>query len=202
MAAAKTKQQRRVPSYRSRAGYTHALVTLTDSATGKRRDYWLGPHGSPESREAYHRVLAEWEANGRCFPDDRLSGWRKPLEVGSAAPPPLRDATSGTQTPDLITRAVGVESSTRGTLTVNDLIVEYWRFAKGYYGGSSLYSIKMALRVLSADLWTIGGSNSGTGSERSPGSREASELVCCELFTLWGECDAHANNDAAYRGPA
>lgn len=137
MALASWKKQARVPSYRSRAGYTHALVTLTDSATGKRRDYWLGPHGSPESREAYHRVLAEWEASGRRFPDDRLSGWRKPLEV-----------VTGDRTPDLITPIVGVEGSSRDPLTVNDLIVEYWRFAKGYYGGSSLYSIKMALRVL------------------------------------------------------
>ncbi|MBX3361136.1 MAG: hypothetical protein KF705_06810 [Phycisphaeraceae bacterium] len=72
MVVANSKSKARVPSYRSRAGYSHALVTLTDSATGKRRDYWLGPHGSPESREAYHRVLAEWEANGRRFPDARL----------------------------------------------------------------------------------------------------------------------------------
>lgn len=148
MAVASSKKQARVPSYRSRAGYSHALVTLTDSVTGKRRDYWLGPYGSPESREAYHRVLAEWEANGRRFPDDRLSGWRKPLEVGGATPPLPREAATGDRTPDLITPIVGVEGSSRDPLTVNDLIVEYWRFAKGYYGGSSLYSIKMALRVL------------------------------------------------------
>ena len=148
MAATSSKQQKRVPSYRSRAGYSHALVTLTDSVTGKRRDYWLGPHGSPESREAYHRVLAEWEASGRRFPDDRLSGWRKPLEGGGALPPPPSARAGGVRTPDLITPIVGVEGSSRGTLIVNDLIAEYWRFAKGYYGGSSLYSIKMALRVL------------------------------------------------------
>ena len=86
------QKRARVPTYRQRAGYAHALVTLTDSATGKRRDYWLGPHGSPESREAYHRVLAEWEANGRRFPDNRLSGWRKPLESAGATPPLPREA--------------------------------------------------------------------------------------------------------------
>src|SRR5262245_17780224 len=29
----------------------------------------LGKHGSPESRELYHRVVAEWEANGRRLAD-------------------------------------------------------------------------------------------------------------------------------------
>ena len=26
---------------------------------------YLGPHGSPESRQLYHQVLKEWNANGR-----------------------------------------------------------------------------------------------------------------------------------------
>lgn len=56
---------RKTPSYRQRKGYDQAMVTLTDARTRKRRDYWLGPHGSPESRELYHQLLAEWEANGR-----------------------------------------------------------------------------------------------------------------------------------------
>ena len=43
----------KTPSYRARAGYSQALVTLSDSATGRRRDYWLGEHSSPESREDY-----------------------------------------------------------------------------------------------------------------------------------------------------
>lgn len=30
----------KVPAYRLRAGYTQAIVTLSDSETGKRRDYW------------------------------------------------------------------------------------------------------------------------------------------------------------------
>ena len=57
------------PSYRQRKGYAQALVTLTDAVTKQRRDYWLGEHGSPQSRELYHQVLAEWEANGRRLPD-------------------------------------------------------------------------------------------------------------------------------------
>ncbi len=58
----------KTPSYRCRVGYAQAIVTLTDSVTKKRRDYWLGPHGSPESRERYHRIVAEWEANSRRLP--------------------------------------------------------------------------------------------------------------------------------------
>ena len=58
----------KTPSYRRRPGYTQAIVTLTDSVTKKRRDYWLGPHGTKESREQYHRVIAEWEASGRRLP--------------------------------------------------------------------------------------------------------------------------------------
>jgi integrase len=59
----------KTPSYRQRPGYTQALVTLTDSASGKRRDYWLGEANSPQSREAYHRLIAEWEGNDRRLPD-------------------------------------------------------------------------------------------------------------------------------------
>ena len=59
---------RRTPSYRKRKGYDQALVTLTDAVTRKRRDYWLGPHGTAESRERYYRVVAEWEASGRRLP--------------------------------------------------------------------------------------------------------------------------------------
>lgn len=58
----------KTPTYRRRPGRTQAIVTLTDSATKKRRDFPLGCHGSTESREHYHRVIAEWEANGRRFP--------------------------------------------------------------------------------------------------------------------------------------
>ncbi len=57
-----------IPGYRRRSGYNQAIVTLTDSLSKKRRDFWLGEFGSPESRERYHRVVAAWEANGRRFP--------------------------------------------------------------------------------------------------------------------------------------
>ena len=71
----------KTPSYRSRKGYTQALVTLTDSITKQRRDYWLGEHGTPESRERYHRLIAEWETNGRRFPPTTFD--RPATEVAS-----------------------------------------------------------------------------------------------------------------------
>ena len=60
---------KKTPSYRQRKGYDQAIVTLTDARTKKRRDYWLGNFGSHESRQRYHRLLAEWEANARVLPD-------------------------------------------------------------------------------------------------------------------------------------
>lgn len=56
------------PAYRRRKGYKQAIVTFTDVHTKKRRDYWLGPYGSPESRELYYRLIAEWEASDRRLP--------------------------------------------------------------------------------------------------------------------------------------
>jgi hypothetical protein len=64
----------KIPKYRHRKGYTQALVTLTDAVTRRRRDYWLGEDGTPESREAYHRVIAAWEANVLRFD----TTWRPP----------------------------------------------------------------------------------------------------------------------------
>ena len=45
------KRKRQPPSYRQRKGYDQAIVTLTDSVTGYRKDYWLGTYG-------YHRRAA------------------------------------------------------------------------------------------------------------------------------------------------
>lgn len=53
----------KTPGYRKRHDRNQAIVTLTDAVTKWRRDYWLGEPGSPQSREMYHRVIAEWEAN-------------------------------------------------------------------------------------------------------------------------------------------
>ncbi|MBX3408209.1 MAG: site-specific integrase [Phycisphaeraceae bacterium] len=72
----------KVPAYRCRSGYDQALVTLTDSASGKRRDYWLGPHGSRESRERYHRLIADWEAAGRRLPAGESGATNEGVEQG------------------------------------------------------------------------------------------------------------------------
>ncbi len=38
------KRKRQQPSYRQRKGYDQAIVTLTDSVTRYRKDYWLGTY--------------------------------------------------------------------------------------------------------------------------------------------------------------
>ncbi|MBL4697355.1 MAG: hypothetical protein JKX70_00830, partial [Phycisphaerales bacterium] len=59
----------KTPTYRKRKGYTQALVTLRDAQTGQRKDFWLGEYNTPQSRERYHRIIASWEANLRCWPE-------------------------------------------------------------------------------------------------------------------------------------
>jgi hypothetical protein len=56
-----------VPTYRLHKQSGQAVVTLPDGLAG-RRDVLLGKHGTPESRQEYARVLAEWEASGRQPP--------------------------------------------------------------------------------------------------------------------------------------
>jgi integrase len=56
----------RIPSYRLHKQSGQGIVTLTDPI-GRRRDILLGKHGTPESRQEYARVLAEWEASGRIL---------------------------------------------------------------------------------------------------------------------------------------
>src|SRR5262245_28599163 len=62
----------RVPSYRRHRPTGQAVLTLTDVA-GKRRDYYLGTYGSRESKAEYARLLAEWNAAGRCIPRSGLA---------------------------------------------------------------------------------------------------------------------------------
>ena len=62
----------KVPSYRLHKQSGQAVVTLV-GPDGKRRDVLLGPHGTPESRSEYARVIAEWEAGGRALPAVRAA---------------------------------------------------------------------------------------------------------------------------------
>jgi integrase len=56
-----------LPAYRRHKPSGQAVVTLTDP-TGARRDFYLGRHGSKESKAEYLRVIGEWSAAGRCLP--------------------------------------------------------------------------------------------------------------------------------------
>ena len=52
----------RVPSYRYHKATGQAIVVI------RRRFYYLGRFGSPESREKYERVIGEYLASGRVQP--------------------------------------------------------------------------------------------------------------------------------------
>lgn len=54
-----------LPSYRLHKPKGLAVVRLNG------RDIYLGPYGTPESRTAYERVIAEWLANGKQLPANR-----------------------------------------------------------------------------------------------------------------------------------
>ena len=64
-------RKRAVPSYRSKVdgANVRAVVTLTDAQTGRRRDYQLGEHNTPESHELYLETVAAWEKRGRRLPE-------------------------------------------------------------------------------------------------------------------------------------
>jgi hypothetical protein len=49
-------------------GYADFPFIKPDGTKGYKRVYFPGQHDSTESREAYHRALAEWEAQGRKAP--------------------------------------------------------------------------------------------------------------------------------------
>ncbi|MDG3004258.1 hypothetical protein [Paludisphaera mucosa] len=52
----------RTPAYRHHRPSGQAVVTLSG------RDFYLGRHGSPESRGEYDRLVAEWLSRGRRVP--------------------------------------------------------------------------------------------------------------------------------------
>lgn len=52
----------RVPSYRLHKPSGQAVVTIAG------KDFYLGPHGSPQSQAEYQRLLAEWLAGGNHQP--------------------------------------------------------------------------------------------------------------------------------------
>ncbi|MBL4808868.1 MAG: hypothetical protein JKY43_02275 [Phycisphaerales bacterium] len=112
----------RTPSYRKRSGYDQAIVTLTDRATKRRRDYWLGEYNTPESRERYHRLVAAWEANDRRHPEPEDAGIVPARRVDSA----LDDDRP----------------------TVAMVIAEYWKWARRYYQPNESGTLRVVLRML------------------------------------------------------
>lgn len=63
----------RTPSYRLHKASGQALVEI------KGRRFYLGKHGTTESREKYHRILAEWHSSG--VPPEKNSPHSLPLSV-------------------------------------------------------------------------------------------------------------------------
>ena len=112
----------KTPSYRQRKGHAQALVTLTDSVTKKRRDYWLGEFGTPQSRERYHRVIAEWESLDRRLPDPDFD---RPTITTSAKSPPV---------------ATGP--------TVDELVHKFWYWAGSHRAEREQEAFRTVFRLL------------------------------------------------------
>lgn len=66
-------RQQSVPTYRKHKATGQAIVTLPDGFGG-RKDNYLGPYGSEESRREYARLNQEWETRGRRVPQDAGHG--------------------------------------------------------------------------------------------------------------------------------
>ena len=96
----------KLPAYRKHAPSGRALVTLTDSASGRRRDVHLGVYGSPESRAEYERIIGQWLAGGKIVEQSA----RQTRKAADADAPDPR------------------------TLTVTRLARAYWRMMKDRYG--------------------------------------------------------------------
>jgi len=100
-------------------GRDQAIVTLTDSLTKKRRDYGLGEFNSAESRERYHRVIAQWEANDRRLPDPEFDGVQTTTDSKRDAGP-----------------------------SVDDVALRFWRWAQANYRPQEARSFRSVLRLL------------------------------------------------------
>jgi hypothetical protein len=85
-----------IPAFRKKdiRGISYAVVTMTDAATGKRKDFLLGKHGTRESKAEYGRIIHEWESRGRRLleinPHDITIN-----EIGRAGPVSKRDSSFG-----------------------------------------------------------------------------------------------------------
>jgi hypothetical protein len=57
----------KLPAYRHYKRTGQAVVTLPDGAGG-RKDYYLGPWGSEESKKEYARIVTEWQTTRAHLP--------------------------------------------------------------------------------------------------------------------------------------
>ncbi|MCI0366178.1 MAG: tyrosine-type recombinase/integrase [Phycisphaerales bacterium] len=62
------KLKKRIPTYRLHKASGRAVVTLPGSVLKRGRDVFLGCYGTPESRQRYAQVIAEWTATGDVRP--------------------------------------------------------------------------------------------------------------------------------------
>ena len=65
-----------LPKYRKHKASGQALVTLDG------KDFYLGPHDSPESHARYYALLAEYNSNGRRAPESPSHQIDTPVTVG------------------------------------------------------------------------------------------------------------------------
>lgn len=133
----------KTPAYRQRPGYHQALVTLTDAATKKRRDYWLGAYGSAASRELYHRIIAAWEAADRCLPDPADFLPASALTRVAGVLTPLRRTAGPAR---MVQQAAEAHSATE--MSVQEVIHAYWTWAKTNHRSKRASNVKCTLRLL------------------------------------------------------
>lgn len=125
----------RPPSYRYHKARKCAVVTIAGN------NFYLGPFGSPKSREKYARLIAEWEASGRSQP-----------------PKSPRDTSDSLRVKDLIVRfyrfakAEYVDEDDKPTDEVTSIRIALQRLRKLYgntraldFGPKSLKAVQQSM---------------------------------------------------------
>ena len=114
-----------IPKYKLHKSSGHAFVTIAG------RNHFLGRHGTPESRERYNRLLAEWlSGNGQSGADAAVA----PVRAGS-----VHSAVVG------VTAAL---PNGAGGTTITELIAAYKQHAEATYPPATVWVIKSAVRTL------------------------------------------------------
>lgn len=61
------RPRKKNPSYRLHKPTGQAVVTLSDPQSGKRKDFYLGEHGSPDSHKRYAEILQAHHEHGQVI---------------------------------------------------------------------------------------------------------------------------------------